>query len=120
MSKTIMIVDDSKSLRQVVCITLRGAGYDVIEAEDGVEALAKLEGAKIHLIVCDVNMPNMDGLSFVRELRQLPGHKFIPVIMLTTEGSEEKKNEGQEAGARAWMTKPFVPQQMLTAISKLL
>lgn len=120
MSKTIMIIDDSKSLRQIVAIALSGAGYNVVEAGDGMDALNKLSAEKIHLIICDVNMPNMDGITFVKELRQLPAHKFTPVIMLTTEGREAKKQEGQAAGARAWMTKPFVPEQMLAAISKLI
>lgn len=119
MAKTIMIVDDSASLRQVVNIALKGAGYDVIEACDGQDALSKLNGQKIHLIISDVNMPNMDGLTFVREARQLPAYKFTPVIMLTTEAGDTKKQEGQAAGAKAWVTKPFQPAQMLTAVSKL-
>ena len=120
MSKTVMIVDDSESLRQVVNIALSGAGYNVIEACDGVEALGKLNGKKIHLIICDVNMPNMDGIAFVKELKQLPTHKFTPVIMLTTDGHEAKKREGQAAGAKAWVVKPFRPAQMLAAGSKLI
>jgi len=120
MSKTVMIVDDSESLRQVVNIALSGAGYNVIEACDGVEALGKLNGKKIHLIICDVNMPNMDGIAFVKELKQLPTHKFTPVIMLTTDGHEAKKREGQAAGAKAWVVKPFRPAQMLAAVSKLI
>lgn len=120
MAKTIMIVDDSSSLRQVVNLTLKGAGYEVIEACDGKDALAKLTGQKIHLIVCDVNMPNMDGISFVREMKKNPAYKFTPVIMLTTESSDDKKRMGQEAGAKAWIVKPFQPQQMLAAVSKLL
>lgn len=120
MSKTVMIVDDSESLRQVVNIALSGAGYNVIEAGDGIEALDRLNGKKIHLIICDVNMPNMDGITFVRELKRLPAHKFTPVIMLTTDGHEARKQEGQAAGARAWVVKPFRPAQMLTAVSKLI
>ncbi len=120
MSKTVMIVDDSESLRQVVNIALSGAGYKVIEACDGVEALGRLNGKKIHLIVCDVNMPNMDGITFVKELKQLPAHKFTPVIMLTTDGHEAKKREGQAAGAKAWVVKPFQPTQLLAAVSKLI
>jgi two-component system, chemotaxis family, chemotaxis protein CheY len=119
MAKTIMIVDDSASLRQVVNISLTGAGYDIIEACDGKDALSKLGGQKIHLIICDVNMPNMDGLTFVREAKQLPDYRFTPVIMLTTEAGETKKQEGQAAGAKAWVTKPFQPAQMLAAVSKL-
>lgn len=119
MAKTIMIVDDSASLRQVVGIALRGAGYEVLEGCDGKDALAKLTGQKVHLIISDVNMPNMDGISFVRELKQLPAYKFTPVIMLTTESQEAKKREGQAAGAKAWVVKPFRPEQMLGAVQKL-
>jgi two-component system chemotaxis response regulator CheY len=120
MAKTIMIIDDSASLRQVVAIALKGAGYDVIEAADGRDALNKLTGVKINLIICDVNMPNMDGITFVKEMKALANYKFTPVIMLTTEGSEEKKFAGQAAGARAWVVKPFRPDQMLDAVSKLI
>jgi len=120
MSKTVMIVDDSASLRQVVNIALTGAGYTVIEACDGRDALGKLNGDKIHLVISDVNMPNMDGISFVKELKKLPSYKFTPVIMLTTESQEAKKAEGQAAGAKAWVVKPFQPQTMLAAVSKLI
>ena len=119
MAKTIMIVDDSASLRQVVSIALKGAGYDTVEACDGKDALSKLDGRKLHLIISDVNMPNMDGLSFVRAAKQLPAYKFTPVIMLTTDVSDAKKQEGQAAGAKAWVVKPFQPAQMLAAVSKL-
>lgn len=119
MSKTILIVDDSASLRQVVALTLKGAGYDVIEACDGRDALGKLTGQKIHLVISDVNMPHMDGLSFVREMKKNAGYRFTPVIMLTTEAGEDKKAAGQDAGAKAWVVKPFQPQQMLAAVSKL-
>jgi two-component system chemotaxis response regulator CheY len=120
MAKTILIVDDSISLRQVVSIALSNAGYEVIEACDGQDALAKLTGQKIHLMISDVNMPNMDGLSFLKAVRQHPTYKFTPVIMLTTEAGEEKKKEGQAAGARAWVVKPFRPEQLLVAVSKLI
>ncbi|HZX33040.1 MAG TPA: response regulator [Rhodocyclaceae bacterium] len=120
MAKTIMIVDDSASLRQVVGISLRGAGFDVIEGCDGKDALAKLTGQKIHLIISDVNMPNMDGISFLKAVKQRPEYKFTPVIMLTTEAGEAKKAEGQAAGAKAWVVKPFQPAQMLAAVSKLI
>lgn len=120
MSKTILIVDDSSSLRQVVNITLTGAGYTVIEACDGRDALSKCNGQKIHLVVSDVNMPNMDGITFVTELKKNPAYKFTPVIMLTTESGEDKKLAGQAAGAKAWVTKPFQPAQMLAAVSKLI
>ncbi|MCC7549474.1 MAG: response regulator [Burkholderiales bacterium] len=119
MGKTILIVDDSASLRQVVILALQGAGYEVIEACDGKDALAKLDGKKVHLIISDVNMPNMDGISLVKEVKKHPSYKFTPIIMLTTEAGENKKQEGQAAGAKAWVVKPFQPQQMLAAVSKL-
>ncbi|SCC91104.1 Response regulator receiver protein [Thiomonas sp. X19] len=120
MAKTILIVDDSASLRQVVNIALASAGYEVIEACDGVDALTKLDGRKIHLIISDVNMPNMDGIALVKEVKQKPDYKFTPIIMLTTESQEDKKAQGQAAGARAWVVKPFQPAQMLAAVSKLI
>ena len=119
MGKTILIVDDSTSLRQVVGIALKGAGYEVIEGCDGKDALTKLDGRKIHLIISDVNMPNMDGISFVKALKQIPAYKFTPVIMLTTESQEAKKAEGRAAGARAWITKPFQPSTLVDAVTKL-
>jgi len=118
-AKTILIVDDSASVRQVVGIALRGAGYDVIEGVDGKDALTKLDGKKIHLIISDVNMPNMDGISFVKEAKKLTAYKFTPIIMLTTESADDKKREGQAAGAKAWVVKPFQPPQMLAAVAKL-
>lgn len=120
MAKTIMVVDDSASLRQVVSIALKGAGFDVIEACDGKDGLSKITGQKIHLIISDVNMPNMDGITFVREVKKLANYKFTPIIMLTTESQEAKKQEGQAAGAKAWVVKPFQPAQMLAAVSKLI
>lgn len=120
MAKTILIVDDSASLRQVVHIALQGAGYEVLEASDGLEGLARLETAsRVHLIISDVNMPNMDGLSFLRAVKQLENYKFTPVIMLTTESADDKKQEGKAAGAKAWVVKPFQPQQLLAAVAKL-
>jgi two-component system chemotaxis response regulator CheY len=120
MAKTILIVDDSASVRQVVSIALKGAGYDVQEACDGQDALSKLNGQKVHLIISDVNMPNMDGIALVKAVKQLPNYKFTPIIMLTTESQESKKQEGQAAGAKAWVVKPFRPEQMLAAVSKLI
>jgi two-component system chemotaxis response regulator CheY len=120
MSKTILIVDDSASLRQVVKIALTGAGYDVIEASDGKDAITKLDGKKVHLIISDVNMPNMDGISLVKAVKEMPQYRFTPIIMLTTESQEEKKKEGQAAGAKAWVVKPFKPEQMLAAVQKLI
>ena len=119
MSKTIMIVDDSASMRQVVGITLKGAGYDVLEGIDGIDALARLKGQKVHLIISDVHMPNMDGISFVKAVKLLPAYKFTPIIMLTTESEVTKKNQGQAAGAKAWVVNPFQPAQLLLAVQRL-
>ena len=119
MAKNILIVDDSASIRQVVSLTLKGAGFDVIEACDGLDALSKLKGQRVHLMISDVNMPNMDGLTFLREVKSRPEYKFTPVIMLTTESAEDKKMQGRAGGAQAWMVKPFQPQQMLAAVNKL-
>ena len=120
MAKIVMIVDDSASIRQVVNLTLRKVGYDVIEAVDGQDALKKLANVKVNLLICDVNMPNMDCISLVRSLKAMPDYKYVPVIMLTTESQEAKKQEGRAAGARAWVVKPFKPEQMLEAVSKLI
>jgi two-component system chemotaxis response regulator CheY len=121
MPKTILIVDDSRSLRSIVAIALQRAGYDVLEAGDGQEALAVLDKTpKVHLIVSDVNMPNMDGFAFVKAVKAHPRHKFAPVVMLTTEMEEDKKQKGKAAGARAWIVKPFQPPQLLDAVSKLI
>jgi two-component system chemotaxis response regulator CheY len=119
MAKTILIVDDSASMRRVVGIALKGAGYEVIEGCDGRDALSKLTGQKVHLIISDVNMPIMDGISFLKAVKTLPAYKFTPVIMLTTESEESKKREGQAAGARAWVVKPFQPEQLVNAVQRL-
>jgi two-component system chemotaxis response regulator CheY len=120
MAKTILIVDDSASVRQVVGITLRGAGYEVIEGRDGQDALSKLQGQKVHLIVSDVNMPNMNGIELVKAVKALPNYRFTPIIMLTTESADDKKREGQAAGAKAWVVKPFKPEVLLNAVQKLI
>lgn len=120
MSKTILIVDDSASVRQVVSISLKGAGYDVIEACDGKDALSKLDGKKIHLIVSDVNMPNMNGIELVKEVKKLAAYKFTPIVMLTTEGADDMKQQGKAAGAKAWIVKPFQPPQLLQAAKMLI
>lgn len=120
MAKTVMVVDDSSSVRQVVSIALKSAGYEVVEACDGKDALTKLNGQKIHLMISDVNMPNMDGITLVKEVKKLANYKFTPIIMLTTESQETKKQEGQAAGAKAWVVKPFQPAQLLAAVSKLI
>lgn len=120
MSKTILIVDDSASVRQVVGIALKGAGYSVVEANDGQDALKKLDQQRVHLVISDVNMPNMDGLTLLKSLKSRQDTKFTPVIMLTTESEQSKKEQGRAAGAKAWVVKPFQPQQMLAAVSKLI
>ena len=119
MDKTILVVDDSSSFRNVVSIALKDAGYQVIQAGDGKDALGKLDGKKIHLIISDVNMPVMDGLSFVRAAKQLAAYRFTQIIMLTTEAGESKKAEGKAAGVRAWVVKPFQPPVLLDAVAKL-
>lgn len=120
MAKTILVVDDSMSFRQVVGMAIRGAGYDVLEAVDGQHGLSFLDGRKIHLIVSDVNMPVMDGITFAREAKLLPVYKFTPIVMLTTEAGPEMKERGKAAGVRAWIVKPFQPTALLDAISKLI
>ena len=121
MSKTILVVDDSVSMRQMVTFTLKGAGFEVVEAGDGKEAVAKLNGgAKPNLVITDLNMPNMDGISLINEIRGMAAHKFTPVLMLTTESADDKKKEGQSAGATGWIVKPFNPDQMLQVIKKVL
>ena len=117
--KTIMIVDDSLSVRTVVKTALAGAGYEVIEAQDGQDALNKMTGSKIHLIVSDVNMPVMDGITFVKEVKKMPNYKFTPICMLTTESDAAKMQEGKDAGAKAWIVKPFQPTKLLDAVAKL-
>lgn len=121
MAKTILIVDDSSSMRMVVKIALERAGYAVLEAADGVEGMEKLEKAgRVNLIVSDVNMPRMDGFEFVTKVKANPRHRFTPVIMLTTEVLDSKKDQGRAAGAKAWIVKPFNPPQLLDAVSKLI
>lgn len=120
MAKTILIVDDSLSLRQTLAIALRSGGYEVVEAVDGKDALSKLDGRKFNLIISDVNMPNLDGIGFVRQAKQLPAYRFTPVLMLTTEGDEQKKQEGKAAGVKAWIVKPFQPPTLLDAVSRLI
>ncbi len=120
MAKTILIVDDSASLRQVVSIALKGAGYETLDACDGQDGLNKLKGQKVHLIISDVNMPVMDGISMVRELRALPAYKGVPILMLTTESHTDKKMEGKAAGATGWLVKPFDPEQLLATVKRVL
>jgi len=119
---TILAVDDSASMRQMVAFTLKGAGFTVIDAVDGEDALEKAKGtsATVDLVLTDVNMPRMDGISLIRELRALPKYKFTPMLMLTTESGGDKKMEGKSAGATGWIVKPFNPDQLLATIKKVL
>jgi two-component system chemotaxis response regulator CheY len=119
MGKRILIVDDSSSMRTVAGIALRGAGYEVLEAGNGQEGIARLDGERIHLIISDVNMPVMDGIEFLKAVKRHPNYRFTPVIMLTTEAGEDRKAAGRAAGAKAWIVKPFQPAVMLDAVSKL-
>ena len=120
MPKTIMTADDSASVRQMVAFTLKQAGYDVIEAVDGRDALGKLEAAPVNMLITDLNMPNMDGIELIRKARAKPTLKFIPIIMLTTESQDGKKKEGKEAGATGWIVKPFKPDQLLAVVKKVM
>lgn len=118
--RSILTVDDSASMRQMVAFTLKGAGYQVLEASDGVEALHKAQSTKVDLIITDLNMPNKDGIALIRELRALPAYKFTPILMLTTESGDNKKQAGKAAGATGWIVKPFNPEQLLKTVTKVL
>jgi len=120
MSKTIMVVADSTSVRQMVAFTVKNSGYEVIEAKDGKDALTKIDGQAIDMIVTDLNMPNLDGIGLIKGVRAQPSHRFIPIIMLTTESQEAKKSEGRQAGATGWIVKPFRPEQLVGVIRKVL
>ncbi|MBH0201233.1 MAG: response regulator [Nitrospira sp.] len=123
MSKTALIVDDSRTMRQMVAFTLTNAGFTVIEAEDGKDAVNKVSTAgdvKLDIVVTDLNMPEMDGITLIKELRKLTSFKFTPILMLTTESAMEKKKEGKEAGATGWIVKPFNPEVLLKTIAKVL
>ncbi len=120
MDKTIMTVDDSASIRMMVSFSLRDAGFKVVEAVDGVDALAKLEEHDINMVIADVNMPVMDGIQFVKKMRAHQKYKFTPVVMLTTESHESMKEKGREAGATGWIVKPFKPEQLIKIIHKVL
>jgi two-component system chemotaxis response regulator CheY len=120
MAKTILSVDDSASVRQMVKLTLSGAGYDVIQANDGAEGLAKAKEKPVDLVVTDLNMPNMNGLALIRELRKLPTYQGTPILFLTTESDAALKAEAKTAGATGWITKPFQQDQLLSVVKKVL
>lgn len=119
MAVKILAVDDSASMRQMVTFTLKGAGYEVEEAADGKQGLDKAKSGKFDLVLSDVNMPVMDGITMIKELRGLPAYKFVPILMLTTESTADKKQEGKSAGATGWIVKPFNPDQLLATIKKV-
>jgi two-component system chemotaxis response regulator CheY len=118
-SKTALVVDDSSSMRQMVAYTLTQAGFTVLEGGNGQEGLDKLAGQKVALIITDLNMPVMDGLEFIKQVRAKPLYKFTPVLMLTTETTDSKKQAGKAAGATGWLVKPFNPQNLLQVIAKV-
>lgn len=119
MTKKALTVDDSKTMRDMVSFTLKGAGFEVIEAEDGKDAITKLSGQKVDVILTDLNMPNMNGFELIRALRADAGYKFTPILMLTTEGDENKKQEGKSAGATGWIVKPFNPEKLVQVVNKV-
>lgn len=120
MTKTFLIVDDSASMRQLVAFTIKDAGYDVLLAENGRDALEKLNRAKIDMVITDLNMPEMDGITLIQELRGMADYKFVPIVMLTTESQEAKKLEGRDAGASGWIVKPFSPDKLLLVVKKFI
>ncbi len=117
---TVLTVDDSASMREMVVFTLKSAGFDVTEAEDGVDALEKAQGKQFSLVLADVNMPRMDGIQLIRSLRELPDYKYTPMLMLTTESTADRKAEGKAAGATGWLVKPFDPDQLVATIKRVL
>lgn len=120
MAKRILSVDDSASIRQMVSFTLKKEGYEVIEASDGNDALAKIKGSSVDLVITDLHMPNMDGIGLIKALRADSSYRFTPIVMLTTESLTGKKDEGRQAGATGWIVKPFKPEQLVAVAKKLL
>jgi two-component system chemotaxis response regulator CheY len=120
MVKTALIVDDSTTMRQMVAFTLREAGFEVVEAEHGQDALDKIAGRKINVVITDLNMPVMDGFTFIKHVRAMAALKFVPILMLTTESQLSKKEQGKAAGATGWIVKPFDPEKLLQTIAKVL
>ncbi len=120
MGKWIMTVDDSASVRQMVSLTLKHEGYEVIEAQDGKDAVSKLAQTGVNMVITDLNMPNMDGIDLIKWLRSQSSYKFIPIVMLTTESQESRKQEGRQAGATGWIVKPFKREQLLGVVKKVL
>jgi two-component system chemotaxis response regulator CheY len=117
--KKVMTVDDSRTMRDMVSFTLRGAGYEVVEAADGQQAMSAIATTKVDLVITDLNMPVMDGLTLIRKLRAIPAHRTLPILMLTTEADESKKAEGRAAGATGWIVKPFNPDKLVSVVQKV-
>lgn len=120
MAKTILIVDDARSMRGLVVMTLQSAGYEVLEACDGADAINRIKGQRVHMVISDLNMPNMNGIELIKALKADPQYKFLPIVMLTTESEELKMNEGRSAGAKAWIVKPFKPDVILKVVQKII
>jgi two-component system chemotaxis response regulator CheY len=120
MSKVILTADDSASMRQMISFTLRKAGYEIVEAVDGKDALSKIESTTVNMLITDLNMPNIDGIELIKQVRNRPQCRFIPIIMLTTESAADKKQAGKAAGATGWIVKPFSPDQLLAVVKKVL
>jgi two-component system chemotaxis response regulator CheY len=120
MSREALVVDDSATMQEMVSFTLSKAGFSVTRASNGKEALKSLEGSRVFdLVVTDLNMPEMDGITFIKNLRALGAYKFIPVLMLTTEGGDDRKSQGRAAGASGWLTKPFDPEKLIAVVKKV-
>ena len=120
MAKTILAVDDSASIRQMVSFTLKSAGYDVVEAVDGMDGLEKAKARGVNLVLTDQNMPRMDGLTLIKNLRTMPQYTATPILMLTTESSDAMKSQGRAAGATGWLVKPFDPQKLIEVVRKVI
>ena len=120
MAKTVLAVDDSASIRQMVTFTLKSSGYEVVEAADGMDGLQKAKTQSFNLVLTDQNMPRMDGLTLIKSLRALPQYKSVPILMLTTESSDEMKSQGRAAGATGWLVKPFDPQKLIEVVKKVI
>jgi len=120
MSKTILIVDDSESIREVVSFTLENEGYKVLVAVDGKDALKFLDGTLIDLVITDLHMPELDGIGLIKAIRNMPNYQRIPILFLTTESQAAKKMEAKDAGATGWIIKPFVPAKLIAALNKVL
>lgn len=120
MAKTVLAVDDSASIRQMVSFTLKSAGYEVVEAVDGIDGLDKAKNRSVNLVLTDQNMPRMDGLALIKALREMPQYGTVPILMLTTESSDTMKTQGRAAGATGWLVKPFDPQKLIEVVRKVI